>query len=513
MPRGGSDYDKPSLKPRPPITTGGPTTPDVAIPTVTPNIHPALPGTNAGEGEQLNKDQLPGGTGQKQVGLARPVKPDVSVPTITPPSLADQTDKGMLKGVGDVTAKTVDSATPITAATAKAGKVDAKTAQAKQAGAATEVQAADYKASQVDPMAAQVEAATTDYKAKVQAAQGQTPQEALVSHQMEELTRGLESGNIPMWAQGAVAAVDAQLAARGLSRSSIGSADLTQAIMAAALPIAQQNAQTEQANFSQNLQNKQRANELQAQLQTNVELANLSNEQQARLANQASQQAIMLSNQSAQNASKQFNAQSENQVNTFMANLRSQTEQFNTAQANAMTQFNTAQVNAANTANAQLATQTGQFNAAQTNAMAQFNQTLATDLKKFNANQTQQADIFNKQNAMVIAQSNAQWRRQIAQADTQMQHEANMQTASNRFNLSMAELNNYWQVSRDFASWAWQSAENALSRQTQLVLNSQNNKAAKDAAKAQADAARESGWADAIGTITGAVVSGLFGKD
>lgn len=471
------------------------------------------PGASIGDqGDPGRSEQLGGQTG---VSLGEIKKPVVNVPTITAPTMTEeQKQAGELGGVGDVTAPQTPTAQPVEAQqVVNPAAVNPQTAQATQAGQVGQVTAAGYDATKVDPMGAQAEAATTDYKPEVAAAQAQTPEAALVSTQMQELTRGMQTGDIPMWAQGAVAAVDAQLAARGMSRSSIGQAELTNAIMQAALPIAQQNAQTVQQTSLQNLQNRQTANNLQAQLQTNVELANLSNEQQTVLANQASKQAMMLSNQAAENAGKQFNAQSQNQVNTFMANLRQQTEQFNVAQANAMSQFNAQQTQQASLANAQMGLEASKFNSSQVNAMAQFNQQLSTDLQKFNSTQAMQADMFNKQNAMAIAQSNVQWRRQIATSETQMTHEANMQNAQNRFGLSMAELNNYWQVSRDLASWAWQSSENAKSREAQLVINSTNNAAAADLAKKQMDAAREQSWGEAIGAITGAVITGLFNED
>lgn len=458
-----------------------------------------------------SKDRVQGGAESGAVTNPKrtPVTPPkVNVPTITPPTM--DTTQGQLGGVGRVQAPTVIPTTPVEAQKAKAGTITAKAGTAKEAKEPEQVTAATYDPTKVDPLAAQGKAAQTTYDPTVETAQAQTPQEALVSEQMKELTAGLESGNIPLWARGASEAVDAQLAARGLSRSSIGSADLTNAILQSALPIAQQNAQAVQQTSLQNLQNRQTANNLQAQLKTNVELANLSNTQQMALANQASKQAIMLSNQSAENASRQFNAQSQNQINTFMANLRSQTEQFNVAQANSMSQFNIAQSNAANAANVQLQAQTGQFNTAQVNGMAQFNSQLSTDLKKYNASQQMQADVFNKQNQLAVAQSNVQWRRQVSTANTQMQHEANMQTAANKFQLGRDELANYWQNARDTANWAWQSSENAESRKVQLIINSQNNKAAADAAKLQSNAAKEAGWANAIGAITGSVVSGAF---
>ena len=77
------------------------------------------------------------------------------------------------------------------------------------------------------------------------------PQEALVSTQMNNLLEGIESGEIPVWAQPAVASVEAMLARRGLSASSVGRDNLFNAIIQSAMPIAQSNAQAIQQSVTQ----------------------------------------------------------------------------------------------------------------------------------------------------------------------------------------------------------------------------------------------------------------------
>ena len=77
------------------------------------------------------------------------------------------------------------------------------------------------------------------------------PEEALVSTQMNTLLAGIEEGNIPTWARPAVAQVDAILAERGMSASTVGRDALVNTIIQSALPIAQQNAQAIQASIAQ----------------------------------------------------------------------------------------------------------------------------------------------------------------------------------------------------------------------------------------------------------------------
>ena len=65
------------------------------------------------------------------------------------------------------------------------------------------------------------------------------PQEALVSVQMEQLLAGMDSGETPTWARPAVAAIEQQMAQRGLEVSTVGRDALFNAIIQSALPIAQ----------------------------------------------------------------------------------------------------------------------------------------------------------------------------------------------------------------------------------------------------------------------------------
>jgi hypothetical protein len=65
------------------------------------------------------------------------------------------------------------------------------------------------------------------------------PEEALVSTQLNGLLEGMENGEIPVWARPAVASVEAMLARRGLSASSVGRDNLFNAIVQSAMPIAQ----------------------------------------------------------------------------------------------------------------------------------------------------------------------------------------------------------------------------------------------------------------------------------
>ncbi len=115
----------------------------------------------------------------------------------------------------------------------------------------------------------------------VTAAVAALPQEALVSTQMEGLLAGMEDGETPAWARPAVAAIEAQMARRGLSASSVGRDALFNAIIQSALPMAQSNAQALQQRAQQNLSNEQQANLASAQNTMQVRMQNLANRQTA----------------------------------------------------------------------------------------------------------------------------------------------------------------------------------------------------------------------------------------
>ena len=116
---------------------------------------------------------------------------------------------------------------------------------------------------------------------QVTAAVAALPQEALVSVQMENLLAGMEDGKTPAWARPAVAAIERQMAQRGLSASTVGRDALFNAIIQSALPMAQSNAQALQQRAQQNLSNQQQANLASAQNTMTVRMQNLANRQTA----------------------------------------------------------------------------------------------------------------------------------------------------------------------------------------------------------------------------------------
>jgi len=394
---------------------------------------------------------------------------------------------------------------------------------------------------------------------QIQAATATPTKKATVAGQLEDLMADFEGGETPAWAAGSMRTAMATLSARGLGASSLAGQAVIQAAMEAALPIAQMDAATiaqfemtnlsnrqqrqmisaqqratfmgmefdqafqsrvansarigdianmnftaeqqialensraantmelsnlsnrqgmvmaEAAALSQldmaNLNNRQQAAVQNASNFLQMDMANLSNEQQTSMFKTQQNIQALFTDQAAENANEQFNASSENQVNQFFANLSNQTSQFNSTQQNAMDQFNVNSVNA---------------------------------LREFNSQIQQQRDLFNAQNGLVIAQSNAAWRQSIATINTATQNESNMDFAKIINGLTAANIDQIWQRERDLMSFAFQLENNNADRATTIAVQ----ELANEAAESSAAASKSGSFANAIGTIVGAVITG-----
>lgn len=282
------------------------------------------------------------------------------------------------------------------------------TGQATQAGAPTGVNTSTYDAAQVGNS---VEGVIDQFKT----AQGTVNSESTVKGQLEGLMQDFEGGNTPAWAAGALRTADAQNLARGLGASSMAGAARTQAAMEAALPIALQD----------------------ASVNAQMQFQNLANEQQTFMLGNEARLNSLFSDVASENASRQFNATSENQTRQFNESLKASVKMFNAEQVNGMTQFNVGQKN----------------------AMTQFRATMQEERSKFNST-----------NGLIIAQANAQWRQEIATINNANINEANRVNAQLKTNVTLAEMNNYFQERRDVMQFAWQSGENEKNRALELMM-------------------------------------------
>ena len=210
-----------------------------------------------------------------------------------------------------------------------------------------------------------------------------------------------------------------------------------------------------------------------------MDMANLSNKQQTELFKAQSMQTALFNDQSAENASRQFNATSQNQVDQFFANLRTQTSQFNAAQQNAHKQFN----------------------AGETNAM-----------EKFNKEMQNQRDQFNSKNRLIIDQNNAQWRREIATADTTAINRANELNATALLNMSNSAYNNLWSYYNDVMEMSWESSENERQRIVSMAIAQLQSETSKELTEMKADYDSAVGFGSLIGTFLTAGSDSILGK-
>ena len=393
------------------------------------------------------------------------------------------------------------------------------------------------------------------------------PKEALVSNQMDSLLQGLEDGNIPPWAAPAVAQVESMLASRGLSASTVGQTSLFNAIIAAAMPIAQSNAQAIQTSVSQQRSIEASINEANAQRAQQVGLTNANNvfqldiaqfsaDQQTSLSNskfmqtiglteanfdqQATvQNAVLLSqanlaeadfNQKAQIQNAQAflqtdltNLSNEQQANVIRAQNEQQRLLSNTAAENAARQFNATSENQTQQFMANLNSQINQFNVAQANASAQFNAQqknaaearragLEADINKANAAIINQVEQFNAQLDYNRAQWNATNQQAVQQSNVNWRRKANLADTAAANAINQQNVANAFGLTSSAQSFLWQELRDQASFDFQFADNTatRKNNAMIAAASAEGDAAKN--WSTNYNNVAG-IVDKIFGVD
>jgi len=400
------------------------------------------------------------------------------------------------------------------------------------------------------------------YTEQIQAATASPSQKSTVQGQLENLYSDFDAAAPPAWASGAMRAANSAMAARGLSASSLAGQAVVQATMEAAIPIAQADASIF-ATFEQtNLSNRQQRAMLAAQqraafigqefdqafqarvanaariadvanlnfnaeqqvilensrIANTFELQNLSNKQALVMAEAASLSQLDMANLNNRQQAAVQNAQNFLQVDMANLSSRQQTTMFkaqssiqsiftDAAATNAARQFNATSQNQTDQFFAGLSTQVNQFNSSQSNAMEQFNIGQANAINQFNTNIANQRDQFNAQNQLVIAQSNAQWRRQIATADTAALNRQNEFNASAALGVSNQAYANIQQFTRDIMFKAIESSENALDRETRIATAIFNANASSADLQSRLDAAEDASIASAIGGGLSAALS------
>ena len=279
------------------------------------------------------------------------------------------------------------------------------------------------------------------------------PQEALMSAQMESLMAGMEDGEIPTWARPALAKVEANLAKRGMSASSVGRDALFNAIIQSAMPIAQSNAQAIQNATSQDKQIAADFLSKNAGFQQQMTLANLSNDQQMRLANLTAQN---------QASSENLNAAQQ----TELANLNSRM-QTNLLQGKIAAEMNQAQLSV------------DQQRAVQNASMV-----ANIDVAKFNAGQQ-------------IELANSKFMQTMVATEFSAEQQAAMQNATALASMDMANLDKNAKLAVQNAQAFLQMDMTNLSNEQQAnVMKAQNQQQAMLSTQAAENAAKQFGAAN-----------------
>ena len=405
---------------------------------------------------------------------------------------------------------------------------------------------------------------------QVDAATATPSEKATVQGQLVGLMEQFEGTTPPPWAAGAVRLANQQMAARGLSASSMAGQAIMQAAMESALPIAQADAATQAQFESQNLSNRQaramlaaeqrakflgqefdqdfQARVLRASTISDIANMNFTADQTIQLENSrmantmnlenlSNRQAMVLAEASAlanldmgnlNNRQQTAVQNAQNFLQLDMANLSNeqQTEIFKSQQIinsmltdqaarNAAMQFNAQSENQANQFYDNLNSTINMFNAEQQNAQERFNAGQVNAMSQFNAEMKNQREQFNAQNQLVVDQSNAQWRREIATADTAAINRANELNAINTLDISNTAYNNLWQMYSDQMKFAFDASESEAQRLNSIALQQLANDASFDLQNMKNDYNSSAAFGGAIvkmltSDLTNTVLGGLF---
>ena len=378
-----------------------------------------------------------------------------------------------------------------------------------------------------DPEA--LEEALMGYSEKERGIIAGLPVEALVSTQMDTLFEGMKDGEIPLWAKPATDKIEAILAQRGLSASSVGRDALTSTLINEAFKIAQSNATAIQASVTQEksieaqallreAEFNQQTALTNAQTVFKMDLAQFNADQQRELSNSKFMQTVSLTDASMEQQAVIQDAVLESQANLAEANLTGQlrianAKQFlamdmanlsneqqavivasqqeqqrmltNTAAENAARQFNAASENQTNQFMANLNASISKFNATQKNAAEQFNAAQnnaaearllqrQADADKFNVQLAASIDQFNEQNQFAREQFNVQNALVIDQSNAQWRREINKIDTAAQNAMNARNAQNQFAMTQSAQSQLWQEMRDEFDYIWKSSENAQN---------------------------------------
>ena len=491
---------------------------------------------------------------------------DMTAATFDATAVSDDV-KSTLDKISAATGKPSDEALA-EAATMKPGDLAALGLTVEQIAEARKVVAPAPRKVEAGEM---IEGSTVDMErvkkeTNFEAATGAPSTDATVQGQLTGLMMQFEGSEPPAWAAGAMRAAAAQMAARGLSASSMAGQAAIQAAMESAMPIAVQDAQTSATFELTNLSNKQQSamfaaekraeflglefnQNFQARVANASKISEIANmnftaEQQVALENARMAQSVDLANLSAANAKVMADAAAMTQLDLTNLNNRQQAQVQNAksfldmdmvnlsneqqatmfksqslvnallsdqAAENAAKQFNASSENQTNQFFTNLASQVSMFNNEQKNAMNQFNSGQTNAVNQFNVSQRAARDQFNANNQLIVAQANAAWSQAITTAETAAQNEANRDAAIAENQYTMTAYNNVIQEERDMISYAFSAAESTADRQVRLQVAAIQAETAASQIQAQIDTAAGAGSGKLLAAFADKALDWAFG--
>ena len=414
----------------------------------------------------------------------------------------------------------------------------------------------------------ELEARLTDFTEEQRGIIEGLPEEALVSTQINGLLEGMENGEIPIWARPAVASVEAMLAQRGMSASTVGRDNLLNAIMTSALPIAQSNAQAIQASVSQQksieataaLKDAEMAQQtamFNAQNVFNMDMAQFSSDQQRAINNSkflqtaslqnatASQQGVMqdailmsqmnlaeadqttklaITNAQAFLQMDMANLNNEQQASMLKSQLTQQRMLSNQSASNAALQFNATSENQVNQFMANLGQQNEQYNASQKNSMEQFNAQQENAAEARRVGRDAQAEIleaqlktdvskFTAQQDFAREQFNKQNATAIAQSNVEWRRKANTADTAAFNAITQKNAQNMFQLSSAANNFLWQELRDEADFEFKRWDNDQQRKASLLIAALgnEAGVGKQDVWDDSLNSITNILDNWLDG--
>ena len=517
--------------------------------------------TGTAEAADLQSGMLATGKGQAgQAGRAPQARAQQAATTQAAQQPTGQTSTTQAAGAAQDVSGVLSATQAQQGQVSQDAQVDAAQMDPTQA-ASLGLQAAQGQAAQVQGAPtrqldqAELISGTTVDQGKVEDVFGTQPLEAAsVADELDDLMQDFQGGATPAWAAGAMRAANAQMAARGLSASSMAGMAVVQAAMESALPIAQMDAANKQQvavesarqragflkmEFDQEFETKVRnaakvsevANmnftaEQQVALENSkmtqtMNLANLSNEQAKIMADAATMSQLDMANLNNRQQAQVQNAKAFLQMDMTNLSNKQQMAMFKTQQLNnalltdaaaenAARQFNASSENQTTQFFANLASQVERFNTEQANQVARFNAGEANAISQFNATQRAAREQFNANNGLIVAQANAQWAQQVTTAETAAQNQMNRDAAIQANKLTESAYNAAVQMERDTISYAFRAGESQQQRELEITLQGMRNEMTEAEIQARVDTARGEGMGRIGNTILDAVLDWVF---